>query len=210
MAKRVEGMTEKLQEQAMQEFCRHGYMGASLRTISENAGTTPRSIYTRYGDKEGLFCALVSECAETLKSKIGSYMEGYAERPADEQRMLFHDEKFDAEYQGYIRDIIEYIYDNWDVVRLLVCKSEGTKYAHFVDEIVSIDENYTLRYIETTGNDVLTSGRATTQLVHLLCSSFIHGFFEIVRHDMKKKDAETYIVQLQGFFACGWDRLFNP
>lgn len=210
MANRVEGMTEKLQEQAMQEFCRHGYMGASLRTISENAGTTPRSIYTRYGDKEGLFSALVSECAGTLKDLIGNYMEGYAARPADEQRMLFHDEQFDAEYQGYIREIIGYVYDNWDVVKLLICKSEGTKYASFVDEIVSIDEKYTLQYIEFTGNDVLTSGRATTQLVHLLCSSFIHGFFEFVRHDMERNEAERYIVQLQGFFSCGWDRLFNP
>ena len=210
MAKRVEGMTEKLQEQAMQEFCQHGYMGASMRTISENAGTTPRSIYTRYGDKEGLFSALVSECAETLKDLIGNYMEGYAARPVEEQKKLFHDEKFDVEYQGYISEIIGYIYDNWDVVKLLVCKSEGTKYAAFVDEIVDIDEKYTLRYIETTGNDVLTSGRATMQLIHLLCSSFIHGFFEIVRHDMERDEAERYIVQLQSFFACGWDRLFNP
>ena len=181
-----------------------------MRTISENAGTTPRSIYTRYGDKEGLFSALVSDCADTLKGLIRDYMEGYAVRPAPEQRMLFHDEKFDAEYQGYTRDIVGYIYENWDVARLLICKSEGTKYARFVDEIVSIDEEYTLRYIETTENDVLTSGRATRQLVHLLCSSFMHGFLEFVRHDMERDEAERYIAQLQGFFACGWDHLFNP
>ena len=210
MANRIQGMTEKLQEQAMLEFCRHGYMGASLRTISENAGTTPRSIYTRYGDKEGLFSALVSECAGTLKDLIANYMEDYSRRPAAKQKMLFHDEQFDAEYQGYIRTIVDYIYDNWDTVKLLVCKSEGSGYVSFVDEIVCIDEKYTLQYIETTGNDVLTSGRATKQLVHLLCSSFIHGFFEIVRHDMEKDEAERYIMQLQGFFACGWDRLFNP
>ncbi|MBQ7372044.1 MAG: TetR/AcrR family transcriptional regulator [Blautia sp.] len=210
MANRVAGMTEKLQEQAMREFCEKGYMGASLRTISENAGTTPRSIYTRYGDKEGLFSALVSHCAESLRDLFGQYMEGYTARPADEQRLLFHDEKFDAEYQGYIDTIITFVYENWDTVKLLVCKSEGTKYAGFVDEIVRIDEKYTLKYIETTGNDVLTSGRATEQLVHLLCSSFIHGFFEFVRHDMEREEAKRYIVQLQSFFACGWDHLFNP
>ena len=210
MANRIEGRTEKLLEQAMLGFCRHGYTGASLRTISENAGTTPRAIYTRYGDKEGLFSALVSGCAEALKDLIANYMEGYSRKPAADQKMLFHDEAFDAEYQGYIRNITDYIYDHWDVVKLLVCQSEGSGYAGFVDEIVSIDEKYTLQYIETTGNDVLTSGRATVQLVHLLCSSFIHGFFEIVRHDMKRDEAERYIMQLQGFFACGWDRLFNP
>jgi len=210
MANRVEGMTEKLQEQAMSEFLERGYMGASLRTIAEKAGTTPRSVYTRYGDKEGLFSALVSDFAGMLKELFGRYMEEYTSRPASEQRKLFHDESFDTEYRGYIRTIVDYIYNNWEETRLLICRSEGTGYEGFVDEIVSIDEKYTLKYIETTENDVISSGRATPRLIHLLCSSFIHGFFEFVRHDMTKEDAMKYIIQLQTFFACGWDQLFNP
>ena len=79
MANRIEGVTEKLLEQAMKEFLDKGYTGASLRTIAENAGTTPRSVYTRYGDKEGLFAALVSECADTLKNMFISYMKDYGE-----------------------------------------------------------------------------------------------------------------------------------
>lgn len=65
-------------------------------------------------------------------------------------------------------------------------------------------------YIGHTGNDVIRSGRAAPQLIHLLCSSFVHGFFEFVRHDMPKDEALTYIAQLQTFFACGWDQLFRP
>ena len=42
MANRIEGVTEKLLEQAMKEFLDKGYTGASLRTIAENAGTTTR------------------------------------------------------------------------------------------------------------------------------------------------------------------------
>ena len=53
MANRIEGVTERLLQSAMEEFLTNGYAGASMRTIAENAGTTPRSIYTRYGDKEG-------------------------------------------------------------------------------------------------------------------------------------------------------------
>ena len=79
-----------------------------------------------------------------------------------------------------------------------------------IDEIVEIEERYTLLYIGHTGNDVIRSGRAAPQLIHLLCSSFVHGFFEFVRHDMPKDEALTYIEQLQTFFACGWDQLFRP
>ena len=75
---------------------------------------------------------------------------------------------------------------------------------------MEIEEHYTLLYIEFTGNDVVASGRANPKLIHLLCSSFINGFFEFVRHDMPKEEAVTYIGQLQTFFACGWDQLFRP
>ena len=210
MVNRTPGITEKLTEQAMQEFLANGYTNASLRTIAENAGTSPRAVYTRYGDKEGLFSALVAEQAETLKAMFRRYMSDYHESPVDEQKQLFHDEHYQTEYRGYIQTSIDYIYDNLDVFRLLICGSEGTKYASFVDEIVEIEEHYTLLYIEHTGSDVISSGRAKPQLVHLLCSSFVHGFFEFVRHDMPKDEAFTYIYQLQDFFACGWDHLFSP
>lgn len=210
MASRTPGVTEKLMEQALMEFRSRGYMDASLRTIAERAGTSPRAVYTRYGDKEGLFGALVSEQAETLKALFRSDMETYHAKPVDVQKQLFHDEAFDMEYQGYLHTIIDYIYDNWDAFKLIICGSEGTRFAGFVDEIVEIEEHYTLLYIEHTGNDVIRSGRAAPRLIHLLCSSFVHGFFEFVRHDMPKNEALTYISQLQTFFSCGWDHLFRP
>lgn len=210
MANRTPGVTEKLMEHALQEFLTHGYLDASLRTIAEKAGTSPRAIYTRYGDKEGLFAALVSEQADTLKELFRNDMETYHAKPVEEQKQLFHDEAFDTEYRGYLHTIIDYIYDNRDAFKLIVCGSEGTHFAGFVDEIVEIEERYTLLYIGHTGNDVIRSGRAAPQLIHLLCSSFVHGFFEFVRHDMPKDEALTYIEQLQTFFACGWDQLFRP
>ena len=210
MANRTPGVTEKLMEHALQEFLTHGSLDASLRTIAEKAGTSPRAIYTRYGDKEGLFAALVSEQADTLKELFRNDMETYHAKPVEEQKQLFHDEAFDTEYRGYLHTIIDYIYDNRDAFKLIVCGSEGTHFAGFVDEIVEIEERYTLLYIEHTGSEGSRAGRAAPQLIHLLCSSFVHGFFEFVRHDMPKDEALTYIEQLQTFFACGWDQLFRP
>ena len=210
MANRVEGVTEKLLECAMQEFLLNGYSGASMRTIAENAGTTPRSIYTRYEDKEGLFCALVEGSASELKDFFERHMQAYSQRPVEEQRELFHDEEFDREHKGYMQEIIDLMYRKHDEFKLLICCAEGTKYADFIDDIAELDEKYTLKYIEDTGNDVITSGRAGTRLIHLLCSSYMYGFFEVIRHDMTREEAQVHIAQLQDFFSHGWDKLFNP
>lgn len=210
MANRVEGVTEKLLECAMQEFLENGYNGASMRTIAENAGTTPRSIYTRYEDKEGLFCALVDAPAKELTDFFELHMRQYSQRPIEEQRELFHDEEFENEHKGYMQSIIDLMYDNYDAFKLLICCAEGTRYGSFIEDIAELDERYTLKYIEDTGNDVISSGRAGRLLIHQLCSSYMYGFFEVIRHDMSKEEAQVHTAQLQSFFSHGWDKLFNP
>ena len=210
MANRTPGVTEKLLEYAMQEFLANGYNGASMRTIAENAGTTPRAIYTRYEDKEGLFCALVEDSANELKDFFEKHMQAYSQRPVEEQKELFHDEDFELEHKGYMQSIIDLMYDRYNEFKLLICCADGTRYADFTEQIAELDEKYTLKYIADTGNDVISSGRAGTRLIHLLCSSYVYGFFEIIRHDMSKEQAQVHISQLQDFFSHGWDKLFNP
>ena len=48
------------------EFLEKGYKDASLRIIAQEAGTSTGSIYTRFGDKEGLFEAIVAPAANQL------------------------------------------------------------------------------------------------------------------------------------------------
>ena len=91
-----------------------------------------------------------------------------------------------------------------------ILSKEAGFLADFIEDIADLDEKYTLKYIEDTGNDVISSGRAGTRLIHLLCSSYMYGFFEVIRHDMTKDEAQKHISQLQDFFSHGWDKLFNP
>lgn len=61
MAKQIEGVYENIIACATKEFLNKGYADASLRTIATEAHTTTGSIYTRFGDKEGLFEAIVGK-----------------------------------------------------------------------------------------------------------------------------------------------------
>ena len=60
MAKQIEGVSERILACARGEFLDKGFTGASLRTIAAAAAdTSTNSIYVRFGDKEGLFSAIV-------------------------------------------------------------------------------------------------------------------------------------------------------
>ena len=58
MAKQKAGVYDKVLECAKEEFLSKGFLDASLRTIAQAADTSTGSIYTRFGDKEGLFNGL--------------------------------------------------------------------------------------------------------------------------------------------------------
>ncbi len=66
MRKESEGVTENLLDSARKEFLQYGFHDASLRRISADSGVSTNSIYTRFGDKSGLFTAIVKEAADEL------------------------------------------------------------------------------------------------------------------------------------------------
>ena len=109
MAKRIEGVTEKLLECAKEEFLVNGYENASLRVIAEKAGYTKGVIYIRYPDKESLYRSLVQPVADGVCDFLQKALDGFSALPGEEQQ---------AQKKSYADDgvakIIDYIYENFD------------------------------------------------------------------------------------------------
>lgn len=62
----VEIINEKAQqilEGALQEFLVHGYAATSMDRVAAAAGVSKATVYSHFGDKEGLFIALVKRLA---------------------------------------------------------------------------------------------------------------------------------------------------
>ena len=204
LAKQVEGVTDRLLDCAKTEFLEKGFKDASLRVIAENANTSTGSIYTRFGGKEGLFDAIVRTTADSFVNKFCNELEIFDSMPAISwEKML----AYTAKRQSILTDMI---YDDFSAFKLLVCHAEGTIFSDFIHTIVVADVNYTLKYIDMIGNDAIVSKRLTPALLHMLCSSYWSGVFEMVVHDMSKENASVYIHQLTRFFQCGWRDVFSP
>ncbi len=202
MAKQMEGVTDRLLDCAKDEFLEKGYKDASLRAIAENANTSTSSIYTRFGDKEGLFNAIVKSAADSFEGKFHEEIELFDKMPLmDWEKMLEYTEEKNS-------ILVNMIYEDFSAFKLLVCHAEGTVFSDFIHKVVEIDVECTIKYIETMGNDAIASKRLTPELLHILCSSYWSGVFEIVVHDMSKEAALGYICRLKRFFQCGWRDIF--
>lgn len=203
MAKQIEGVGDRLLQFAKKEFLAKGFKDASLRTIAENANTSTGSIYTRFKDKAGLFNEIVKSAAVGFENKFREEIDTFDKMPqmSWEKMMEYTDNQ--------LFKMVDMIYDDFDSFKLLVCCAEGTVFSEFIHNIVDFHVEYTVKYIESIGNDAIISKRLTPELLHMLCSSYWSGIFEIVAHDMNKEDAYEYIYRLKRFFRCGWNDIFS-
>lgn len=190
---------ESIEQAAMQEFLEKGFQGASLRQIVKNAGVTTGAFYGYFSSKEALFNALVEPHAATLMGRFMEAQTSFAELPEEEQVSHMGDES-----GNYVKWMVDYICQHRDPVKLLLTRSEGTSYERFVHNMVEVEVEYTLRYIEVLrhlGKDV---PELSNSICHIIASGMFNGLFEIAIHDIPKEHALQYVEQFRTFYTGGW------
>ena len=195
---------EKIQDAALAEFLDKGFQGASLRQIVKNAGVTTGAFYGYFSSKEALFASIVEPHAKALMSRFMKAQTTFAALSEEEQVAHMGDES-----GAYVRWMVDYICQHREPVKLLLCRAEGTGYEHFVHNMVEVDVEYTLQYMEVLrrlGKDIPMLDKS---LCHIIASGMFNGVFEIVVHDMPREQALRDVDHLRDFYTAGWLKLMG-
>ena len=107
-------------------------------------------------------------------------------------------------------DLLDYIYDHFDVFRLLLDGAHGTRFACFLDELVDIEVEYTYQYMEVIGCESVKSGQVTEEFIHIIVTAYFNGMFEVVRHNMDRAAAHRYVKMLNDYHMAGFGTVFDP
>lgn len=199
MEERSTATLEKIQQAALAEFLDKGFLGASLRQIVKNAGVTTGAFYGYFSCKEALFASIVEPHAAALMGRFMEAQTSFAGRPEAEQP-----EHMGEDSESCLDWMVDYICQNREPVKLLLCRAEGTGYESFVHNMVEVEVEYTLRYMEVLrrlGRRVPTLSRS---LCHIIASGMFNGLFEVVIHDMPYEQALRDVKQLRAFYTAGW------
>ena len=195
---------ERIQQAALEEFSEKGFLGASLRQIVKNAGVTTGAFYGYFSSKEALFASLVEPHAAALMGRFMEAQTGFAELPEEEQPAHMGEASGD-----YVDWMVDYICEHREPVKLLLCRAEGTSYEHFIHNMVEVEVESTLRYMEVLrrlGKDIPPLNRS---LCHIIASGMFNGLFEIVIHDMPREQAFQDVTQFRTFYTAGWLELMG-
>lgn len=198
MRQETAGVTEALIESAKKEFLRYGFRNANLRRISADSGVSTNSIYTRFGDKSGLFTAVVKPAADGLMQMYLGSINGAAECQNAKAATNMGDEGTEL--------VLKYIYDNFDVFRLIFCNSAGTEYEHYFDELAEIEENFYREFAKQFAKD----GRTVSDFfVHVVCRTGWQYIYEVVSHELPYEEAADFMKSIREYSFAGWARVLG-
>ena len=102
-----------------------------------------------------------------------------------------------------------YIYDHFDSFKLIICKSRGTRYENFAENLIEIEENATVEYFKILKDRGVSINDIPRKEIHLLVTCTINAMFETVIHDFEREEAMSYCKNMDKFFKGGWKNLMG-
>lgn len=192
---------ERILECARLEFLEYSYQNANMRRIAKAAKVTTGAMYNHFANKAVLFDALV-------------------QAPADEMLALFRNIHHQA--KGTLPDLsgegmreianagtdwmLDYIYRNIDAFRLIFCRSEGTRWSAYLEELIEIEEQAYRIYCDSLGKN----GKQVEDIfLHITASSGFQYLVEIVSHDLPYEQAVAVMDSVKQFSMAGWQEILG-
>lgn len=193
---------EMLLESAKKEFLEKGYMKASLRTICKNAGVTTGALYFFFDGKEDLLKELVEEPLKGLMALIRRHFTEEMERGIGVVSLDTDRQDIDA-----AKEVVGFLYRNYDVFLLLLTKSQGSKYEDMASRFADYGE---VHYRRLTAEAARACGVPAPDdyMIHWMSHMQINAFVHLLIHEPDVKKALVYIEQVVVYLVSGWNGLF--
>ena len=136
---------QRILESGMKMFLENGFEGTNLRDLCAEAGVTTGSFYRHFTSKEDIFSFFVQPAVDEIR-KIFAEAEPVCREAVEtgEIRRLWM--IMDADR------LLEYIYRNFDALKLLLKCSDGTKYSGFLNDVVCMETDISLRSLNLARN----------------------------------------------------------
>lgn len=193
---------EKIIAAARKEFLTCGFTDASMRHIAEEAGMSASGLYKHFASKEEMFSALVEPACQGLMALFRQ-----EEREQRESIGAGDLSRWDTGQDAKIA--VAFIYDHLDAFRLIICKSQGTKYERFLHDLAVLEEETTLSFMELLKSRGVKLRDFRMQELHLLTTTNVGAVFQTVEHGLTREEALHYADTLDRFFSKAWKEFFG-
>ena len=200
MAVKDHSLDDKIIRAATGDFMEHGYRKASLHKIAERAGITTGALYTRYRNKDALFCSLVHSALSSIRPHLRSVGDAYEKAGAsrDGETLL-----------GAIRQeekiYLDLLFEHYDACVLFFCRSDGSSVEEELHQLMEFKAAETVRFLKKLEK------QDTLDLdgVSFIMAEQFHFYREILQRGYTKEKAISCMETVDTFLEAGWKALFE-
>lgn len=194
---------KRIMDVARSVFLAHGFRDASMQMIAKEVGISAPGLYKHFQSKEAIFSALVDPLIEgiseimhqTEKEKDDLFAQNQTEEVWDKEKAF--------------SDTLDFIYENFDGMKLLICCAEGTAYENIVDRISDYETQIILRTLPTLREKGFSIPLVEEETISLMIRNQYRTYIEFIKNDFSRAQADEYIKAVSTFFTSGWRALFN-
>lgn len=176
-----------IKEEALKEFNKKGYKGASVRSIAKNSNTSVGNIYKYFDSKEALYENLI----EPVYDKVMDYINQF-------QKVELNDKAGDVFYQ-LMEKIMEIFNYNSIELSILLNKSQGSRYEHckgtFVDFITRIVTENVSYQLSTKGKKLKDNF-----LIYIISNSLVESISIILEERQEGAEVRKLILSIIEIF----------
>ncbi|MBR1750774.1 MAG: TetR/AcrR family transcriptional regulator [Ruminococcus sp.] len=189
---------ERIIEAAKKEFLEYGYADASLRRIAANAGIQVGGLYKHFESKDEMFESLVEPAIKGFYELYHDLENEYFDET------LTADASHEVETRNESVRTMGFIYSHYDEFRLLILRSQGTRYEDFKHEIAMLEEKVTMRYLDELVKRGCKVNCFDRTEFHLLTTAYVEAFFQPLIHGLDREKAMHYAKTLEEFYQPAW------
>ena len=193
---------EKIIAAARKEFLTYGFTDASMRHIAEEAGMSASGLYKHFASKEEMFSALVEPACQGLMALFRQ-----EEKEQRESIGAGDLSRWDTGQDAKLA--VAFIYDHLDAFRLIICKSQGTKYERFLHDLAVLEAETALSFMDLLKSRGVKLRDFRMKELHLLTTTNVGAVFQTVEHDLTREEALHYADTLDRFFSKAWKEFFG-
>lgn len=196
-------LREAIIRAAAAELARAGYEGMTPALVAARAGTSTRTLYTYFADKEALFAAtvppeLVREIQALFRRRIDAL--GNSIHPGAPPAAL--------PYQTAQGELVDLAVERRHELLFLLRHARATPYTSFSDELVSSLTELAIGHAER----VFTTARFTAsnrRTLQRLYRAFLASIASILEDETTPTALESAVAQLATYHLAGLRALFD-
>ncbi|MDO5156285.1 MAG: TetR/AcrR family transcriptional regulator [Eubacteriales bacterium] len=194
---------KKVLDAAKKEFLEKGFEDASIRSIGARAGMTSAGLYRHCKDKEDLFVQIVDPLFQEMNKRFAMHKRVSYEAIQIGER---HKEAFNT---GEIKIFLDLSKEFPEELKLLLCRSVGTRYENFIHDLVDMQQKEMFDILKIMEQNGYQTIHITEREMHVLLSAYITAIIEPVVHEYDEKETEHCLMKVAEFFTPGWMKIMG-